>query len=154
MVREIREGVATNADTMKAKAKQYYAEAEKDALEFHSKGMQRLEEAAQAESEKNAKTLLEAKTLVDQLLSENQREADGKKITEQEKLNAVQAYAEAVIAANKGAMDGVMQADLMTKGYIVTLNEAGKVAIQTWDATAFGAEKAAASADKARKSYG
>lgn len=142
---------AVNADTMKAKAKQYYAEAENDALEFHSKGMQRLEEAAQAEAEKNAKTLLEAKTLVDQLLSENQREADGKKITEQEKLNAVQAYAEAAIAANKGAMDGVMQADLMTKGYIVTLNEAGKVAIQTWDATASGAEKAAASADKARK---
>lgn len=140
-----------NADTMKAKAKQYCVEAEKDALEFHSKGMQRLEEATQTESEKNAKTLLEAKTLVDQLLSENQREADGKKITEQEKLNAVQAYAESAIAANKGAMDGVMQADLMTKGYIVTMDQAGKVAVQAWDVNVTGAEKATVSADKARK---
>lgn len=142
---------AANADVMKAKAKEYYAEADRDAVAFESKGMQRLEEAAQTQEEKNAQTLLEAKSLVDQLLLEGQRELDGKKVTEQEKLDAVQAYAEAAIAANNGAMDGVMQADLMTKGYIVTLDEAGKVAIQTWDANARGAEKAVLSADKARK---
>ncbi|MCL6248048.1 tape measure protein [Acinetobacter sp. ANC 4945] len=142
---------ASNADLMKSKAKEYYAEADKDAVAFESKGLQRLEEAAQTQEEKNAQTLLEAKSLVDQLLLEGQRELDGKKVNEQEKLDAVQAYAEAAIAANNGAMDGVMQADLMTKGYIVTLDEAGKVAIQTWDANATGAEKAALSADKARK---
>lgn len=142
---------SANADVMKNKAKQYYAEADKDAVAFESKGMQRLEEAAQTQEEKNAQTLLEAKSLVDQLLLEGQRELDGKKVTEQEKLDAVQAYAEAAIAANNGAMDGVMQADLMTKGYIVTLDEAGKVAIQTWDANVTGAEKAVLSADKARK---
>ncbi|WP_180073694.1 MULTISPECIES: tape measure protein [unclassified Acinetobacter] len=142
---------ASNADLMKSKAKEYYAEADKDAVAFESKGLQRLEEAAQTQEEKNAQTLLEAKSLVDQLLLEGQRELDGKKVTEQEKLDAVQAYAEAAIAANSGAMDGVMQADLMTKGYIVTLDEAGKVAIQTWDANATGAEKAVLSADKARK---
>ncbi|MCL6237008.1 tape measure protein [Acinetobacter sp. ANC 5033] len=142
---------SANADVMKAKAKEYYAEADKDAVAFESKGMQRLEEAAQTQEEKNAQTLLEAKSLVDQLLLEGQRELDGKKVTEQEKLDAVQAYAEAAIAANNGAMDGVMQADLMTKGYIVTLDEAGKVAIQTWDANVTGAEKAVLSADKARK---
>lgn len=142
---------ASNADLMKSKAKEYYAEADKDAVAFESKGLQRLEEAAQTQEEKNAQTLLEAKSLVDQLLLEGQRELDGKKVTEQEKLDAVQAYAEAAIAANNDAMDGVMQADLMTKGYIVTLDEAGKVAIQTWDANATGAEKAALSADKARK---
>lgn len=142
---------SANADVMKAKAKEYYAEADKDAVAFESKGLQRLEEAAQTQEEKNAQTLLEAKSLVDQLLLEGQRELDGKKVTEQEKLDAVQAYAEAAIAANNGAMDGVMQADLMTKGYIVTLDEAGKVAIQTWDANVTGAEKAVLSADKARK---
>ncbi len=142
---------SANADVMKAKAKEYYAEADRDAVAFESKGMQRLEEAAQTQEEKNAQTLLEAKSLVDQLLLEGQRELDGKKVTEQEKLDAVQAYAEAAIAANNGAMDGVMQADLMTKGYIVTLDEAGKVAIQTWDANVTGAEKAVLSADKARK---
>ncbi|OOV81395.1 tape measure protein [Acinetobacter sp. ANC 5600] len=142
---------SANADVMKAKAKEYYAEADRDAVAFESKGMQRLEEAAQTQEEKNAQTLLEAKSLVDQLLLEGQRELDGKKVTEQEKLDAVQAYAEAAIAANNGAMDGVMQADLMTKGYIVTLDEAGKVAIQTWDANVTGAEKAVLLADKARK---
>jgi tape measure domain-containing protein len=142
---------ASNADAMKEKAKQYYAEAENDALAFHSKGMQRLAEAAQTEQEKNAQTLLEAKNLVDQLLLENQREVDGKKVTEQEKLNAIQAYAEAAITANKGVMDGTMQADLMTKGYIVTMDEAGKVSVNAWDAAAEGANKASGSADRARK---
>jgi tape measure domain-containing protein len=142
---------ASNADAMKEKAKQYYAEAENDALVFHSKGMQRLEEAAQTEQEKNAQTLLEAKNLVDQLLLENQREVDGKKVTEQEKLNAIQAYAEAAITANKGVMDGTMQADLMTKGYIVTMDEAGKVSVTAWDAAAAGADKVSGSADRARK---
>ncbi|MCW8041279.1 tape measure protein, partial [Acinetobacter entericus] len=142
---------ASNADAMKEKAKQYYAEAENDALVFHSKGMQRLEEAAQTEQEKNAQTLLKAKNLVDQLLLENQREVDGKKVTEQEKLNAIQAYAEAAITANKGVMDGTMQADLMTKGYIVTMDEAGKVSVTAWDAAAAGADKVSGSADRARK---
>lgn len=140
-----------NADAMKEKAKQYYLEAESGALEFQSKGLQRLEESARSEEEKNANTLIGAKTLVDQLLLENQREVDGKKATEQEKLNAVQTYAEAAIAANKGVMDGTMQADLMTKGYIVTMDEAGKVSITAWDAAASGADKASGSADRARK---
>ncbi len=34
-----------------------------------------------------------------------------------------------------------MQADLMTKGYIVTMNEAGKVSVEAWDAAAEGAER-------------
>ncbi|MFH7767768.1 tape measure protein, partial [Acinetobacter sp. BSP-28] len=142
---------AANADLMKDKAKQYYAEADREAQEFQSKGLQRLAEAAQTQAEKDAESVASSKAKLDQLLADQQAEVNGKKATESEKLSAVQAYAEAAIAANKGVMDGVMQADLLTKGYIVTLNQSGKVAVEAWSKSEGGAEKSAASADKARK---
>jgi len=142
---------AANADLMKDKAKKYYAEADREAQEFHSKGLQRLKEAAQTQTEKDAETVASSKAKLDQLLADQQTEVNGKKAAEQEKLDAVQAYAEAAIKANGGVMDGTMQADLMTKGYIVTMDQAGNVAVEGWKKAENGAEKSAASADKARK---
>lgn len=142
---------AANADLMKQKAKEYYAEADKDAQDFHSKGLQRLEEASKTQSEKDAESVASSKAKLEKLLADQTAEAEGKKASEQEKLKAVQDYAEAAIKANGGAMDGTMQADLMTKGYIVTMNEAGKVSVEAWGVAAEGAERNANMADKARK---
>ncbi|WP_180138285.1 tape measure protein [Acinetobacter sp. YH12043] len=134
---------AANADLMKDKAKEYYAEADREAQEFQSKGVQRLNEAAQTQGQKTAERLALSKQELEQLLSDQQSEVNGKKATESEKLNAVQAYAEAAIKANGGVMDGVMQADLLTKGYIVTIDEAGKVSIQAGQSAEQAAESAA-----------
>lgn len=142
---------AANADLMKQKAQEYYAAADKSAQEFQSRGMARLKEASQTQAEKDAEALASSKAKLEQLLADQNAELDGKKVTEQEKLKAVQAYAEAAIKANGGVMDGAMQADLMTKGYIVTMNDVGKVSVEAWNAAAEGAENSANMADKARK---
>ncbi|WP_180052058.1 tape measure protein [Acinetobacter sp. YH12099] len=142
---------AANADLMKQKAKEYYAEADRDAQGFKSKSIAAIEEISKTQTEKDAESVTSSKAKLEKLLADQTAEADGKKATEQEKLKAVQDYAEAAIRANGGAMDGTMQADLMTKGYIVTMNEAGKVSVEAWDAAAEGAEENANAADKARK---
>ena len=134
---------AANADLMKDKAKEYYAEADREAQNFQSKGVQRLNEAAQTQGQKTAERLALSKQELERLLSDQQSEVDGKKATESEKINAVQAYAEAAIKANGGVMDGVMQADLLTKGYIVTIDEAGKVSVQAGQSAEQAAESAA-----------
>src|SRR5690606_9957801 len=134
---------AANADLMKDKAKEYYAEADREAQNFQSKGVQRLNEAAQTQGQKTAERLALSKQELEQLLSDQQSEVNGKKATEQEKLKAVQDYAEAAIKANGGVMDGVMQADLLTKGYIVTIDEAGKVSVQAGQSAEQAAESAA-----------
>ncbi|WP_156189123.1 tape measure protein [Acinetobacter indicus] len=142
---------AANADLMKQKAKEYYAEADKDAQAFQSKGLQRLEEAAKTQAEKDAESVESSRAKLEQLLADQTAEVEGKKASESEKLKAVQAYAEAAIKANGGVMDGTMQADLMTKGYIVTMNDAGKVSVEAWDAAAESAERNADASVKARK---
>lgn len=142
---------AANADLMKQKAKEYYAEADKDAQDFHSKGLQRLDEASKTQTEKDAESVASSKAKLEKILADQTAEAEGKKASEQEKLKAVQDYAEAAIKANGGVMDGTMQADLMTKGYIVTMNEVGKVSVEAWDVAAEGAERNADASVKARK---
>lgn len=142
---------AANADLMSQKAKEHYAKADKDAQDFHSKGLQRLDEASKTQVEKDAESVASSKAKLEKLLADQTAEADGRKATEQEKLKAVQDYAEAAIKANGGVMDGTMQADLMTKGYIVTMNDAGKVSVEAWGAATEGAEENANAADKARK---
>ncbi len=142
---------AANADLMKQKAKEYYAEADRDAQGFKSKSIAAIEEISKTQTEKDAESVASSKAKLEKILADQTAEADGKKATEQEKLKAVQDYAEAAIRANGGAMDGTMQADLMTKGYIVTMNEAGKVSVEAWDVAAEGAERNANMADKARK---
>ncbi|WP_180079356.1 tape measure protein [Acinetobacter sp. YH12058] len=142
---------AANADLMKQKAKEYYAEADRDAQGFKSKSIAAIEEIGKTQTEKDAESVASSKAKLEKLLADQTAEAEGKKASEQEKLKAVQDYAEAAIKANGGAMDGTMQADLMTRGYIVTMNEAGKVSVEAWDAAAEGAEENANAADKARK---
>lgn len=142
---------AANADLMKQKAKEYYAEADRDAQGFKSKSIAAIEEIGKTQTEKDAESVASSKAKLEKLLADQTAEAEGKKASEQEKLKAVQDYAEAAIKANGGAMDGTMQADLMTKGYIVTMNEAGKVSVEAWDVAAEGAERNANMADKARK---
>ncbi|MCA4788988.1 tape measure protein [Acinetobacter towneri] len=142
---------AANADLMKQKAKEYYAEADRDAQGFKSKSIAAIEEIGKTQTEKDAESVASSKAKLEKLLADQTAEAEGKKASEQEKLKAVQDYAEAAIKANGGAMDGTMQADLMTKGYIVTMNEAGKVSVEAWDMAAEGAERNANMADKARK---
>ncbi|WBX37152.1 tape measure protein [Acinetobacter schindleri] len=142
---------AANADLMKQKAKEYYAEADRDAQGFKSKSIAAIEEIGKTQVEKDAESVASSKARLEKILADQTAEADGKKATEQEKLKAVQDYAEAAIKANGGVMDGTVQADLMTKGYIVTMNDAGKVSVEAWGAAADGAERNANMADKARK---
>ncbi|MFH7767777.1 tape measure protein, partial [Acinetobacter sp. BSP-28] len=70
--------------------------------------------------------------------------ATNKAALDKDMLGSAQDYAEAAIKANGGVMDGVMQADLLTKGYIVTIDQAGKVSVQAGESAAQSAENAKA----------
>lgn len=139
-------GVKTQAiadmEALANKAQEYYDRASKGAMDFQSKGMAAYSEISKTAEQKNDETLANAQATMEQLLALNQNEVGAKQATEDEKLKAVQAYAEAAVAANKGVMDGVMQADLITKGYIVTIDEAGKVSVQAGVSAAQAAENA------------
>lgn len=148
---DVREEALANLKVMQAKSEEYYQKASDGALNFKSKAVEAIEEIGKTQAQKDAEALASSKAKLDQLLSDQQTELNAKKVSEEEKLSAVQAYAEAAITANKGVMDGVIQADLMTKGYIVTLSEAGKVSVEAWAKAEVAIEGAAASADKARK---
>lgn len=100
------------------------------------------EDINKTQEQKNSESLAQSKATLDQMLANQQTETNSKKASEAEKLNAVTAYAEAAIKANNGVMDGVMQADLLTKGYIVTIDEAGKVSVQAGVSAAQAAENA------------
>lgn len=147
----VKEEAIANMNAMALKAEEFYQKASDGAMSFKSKTIEALDEISKTQDQKNAETLASSKATLDQLLANQLIEVEGKKTSEAEKLAAVQDYAEAAIKANHGVMDGVMQADLMTKGYIVTLSEAGKVSVEAWAKIEDGAEKTAASTDKARK---
>lgn len=138
-------------EVMTAKAQEYYKKSAEGAIEFKSAGVEAIRRIGLTQQVMNAESLASSKSTLDKLLADQKTEAEGKKASEDEKLAAIQKYAEAAIKANGGVMDGTMQADLMTKGYIVTLEEAGKVAVNTWDAAATGANKTSNETDKARK---
>ncbi|MEG0031771.1 tape measure protein [Acinetobacter sp.] len=130
---DVKQQAIADMDAMATKAQEYYKKASDGALEFKSKGVQALDEIGKTQDQKNAESLAQSKATLDQMLANQQSELNGKKITEDEKLKAVTAYAEAAIAANKGVMDGVMQADLIVKGYMVTMDQAGKVSVQAFN---------------------
>ncbi len=138
-------------EAMSAKAQEYYKKSADGAMEFKSAGVEAIRQIGLTQTEKDAESLASSKAKLDKLLVDQKTEVDGKKASEGEKLAAVQNYAEAAIKANGGVIDGTMQADLMTKGYIVTLDESGKVAVKAWDASATGASKTSNETDKARK---
>lgn len=130
---DVKQQAIADMDAMATKAQEYYKKASDGALEFKSKGVQALDEIGKTQDQKNAESLAQSKATLDQMLANQQSELNGKKVTEDEKLKAVTAYAEAAIAANKGVMDGMMQADLIAKGYMVTTDQAGKVSVQAFN---------------------
>jgi len=130
---DVKQQAIADMDAMATKAQEYYKKASDGALEFKSKGVQALDEIGKTQDQKNAESLAQSKATLDQMLSNQQSELNGKKVTEDEKLKAVMAYAEAAIAANKGVMDGMMQADLIAKGYMVTMDQTGKVSVQAFN---------------------
>ncbi|MDO3665343.1 tape measure protein [Acinetobacter higginsii] len=138
-------------ELMSAKAQEYYKKSSDGAMEFKSAGVEAIRQIGLTQTEKDAESIASSKIKLEKLLADQKSEVDGKKATEEEKLSAVQKYAEAAIKANGGVIDGTMQADLMTKGYIVTLEETGKVAVKAWGDTETGANKASNETDKARK---
>lgn len=130
---DVKQQAIADMDAMATKAQEYYKKASDGALEFKSKGVQALDEIGKTQDQKNAESLAQSKATLDQMLANQQSELNGKKVTEDEKLKVVTAYAEAAIAENKGVMDGVMQADLIAKGYMVTMDQAGKVSVQAFN---------------------
>lgn len=139
---DTKQQIISEMNEMGVKAQEWYDKASNGATNFQSKGVAAIEEISKTQKQKNSESLAQSKETLDQLLANQQAETNGKKASEAEKLNAVTAYAEAAIKANNGVMDGVMQADLITKGYIVTIDEAGKVSVQAGVSAAQAAENA------------
>jgi len=148
---DVKQQAIADMDAMATKAQEYYKKASDGALEFKSKGVQALDEIGKTQDQKNAESLAQSKATLDQMLANQQSELNGKKVTEDEKLKAVTAYAEAAIAANKGVMDGVMQADLIAKGYMVTMDQTGKVSVQAFNQATDGANNTGKALVQARK---
>ena len=132
------------SDRMFAQAEKNIGEVKKLSEEHEWAVVKTYKKIGETQEESNQRQLTESQKTLDQLLADQQTEVNGKKVTEAEKLSAVQTYAEAAIKANGGVMDGVMQADLLTKGYIVTIDEAGKVSVQAGESAAQAAENAKA----------
>ncbi|MGF2683431.1 tape measure protein [Acinetobacter johnsonii] len=139
---EAKERAFKDFQDLTAKSDEYYQRADALAMGFESKRKIAADEISKTQDQKNAESLAQSKATLDQMLANQQTETNSKKVSEAEKLSAVQAYAEAAIKANNGVMDGVMQADLITKGYIVTIDEAGKVSVQAGVSAAQAAENA------------
>lgn len=148
---DVKTQAIADMEALANKAQEYYDRASKGAMDFQSKGMAAYSEISKTAEQKNAETLANAQATMEQLLALNQNEVGAKQATEDEKLKAVQAYAEAAVAANNGVLDGVLQADLMTKGYIVTMDQAGKVSVEAWQKNADAATDTVNEADRARK---
>ncbi|QTD63173.1 tape measure protein [Acinetobacter towneri] len=148
---DTKQQLISEMNEMAQKAQDWYNKASNGATDFKSKGIAAIEEISKTQTEKDAESVASSKAKLDKLLADQAAEVDGKKASEQEKLKAIQDYAEAAIKANGGVMDGTMQADLMTKGYIVTMNEVGKVSVKAWDVAAEGAERNADASVQARK---
>lgn len=138
-----------NMNAMSLKAQEYYEKASQGALEFKSKGEQAWNDISKTQKEKDVEAVISSKEKLDQLLADQQSEVTGKKVSEQAKIDAVKDYAEAAIKANNGVMDGTIQADLLTQGYIVTLNQAGQVSVETWEKIKDGADQVGLSAQDA-----
>lgn len=118
---------AANADLMKDKAKQYYAEADKEAMGFKSKYVERLEEMSKTEQQKNQEKADSAKATLDKIDADETASA-------QNRIKAAQDYANAAIAANEGVLSEQLKSELAAKGYAVAMDEAGKVTVTAMDA--------------------
>lgn len=97
----------------------------------------------QARKDGNQSTIDSIIQKSNELEGREKEHAANKATLDKDMLASAQDYAEAAIKANGGVMDGVMQADLLTKGYIVTIDEAGKVSVQAGQSAEQAAESAA-----------
>lgn len=121
---------AQNAsDRMFAQAEKNGSEAVKLANDHKWAVVDAYNEIGKTQKERDADAVASSKAKLDQLLADQKAEVDGKKVSEDEKIAAVTAYAEAAIKANNGVLDGTVQAELTAKGYMVTLDQAGKVVV-------------------------
>lgn len=118
---------AANADLMKDKAEQYYTEADKQAMEFKSKYVKRLEEMSKTEQQKNQEKADSAKATLEKIDADETASA-------QNRIKAAQDYANAAIAANEGVLSEQLKSELAAKGYAVAMDEAGKVTVTAMDA--------------------
>lgn len=125
----LKEEAIASMTAMQAKSEEFYQKASDGAINFKSKAVEALDDIGKTQQQKDNEAVASSKAKLNQILSDLQAEVSGKKISEDEKLQAVQAYAEAAIKANKGVIDGVMQADLISKGYMISLDETGKIAV-------------------------
>ena len=148
------------SDRMFAQAEKNSSEAVKLAENHKWAVVKTYEDIGKTQEQKDKEAVASSKAKLDQLLADQNTEATAKKNTEAEKIKAVQAYAEAAIAANKGVMDGTVQADLLAKGYMVTLDQSGKVAVaslaeakKTSEETAKANELAVGRAKQAETDY-
>ncbi len=148
---DTKQQIISEMNEMGVKAQEWYDKASNGATNFQSKGVAAIEEISKTQKQKNSESLAQSKATLDQLLADQQAETNGKKASEAEKMSAVQAYAEAAIKANGGVMDGVMQADLIAKGYMVTMDQAGKVSVQAFNQATDGANNTGKALVQARK---
>lgn len=132
------------SDRMFAQAEKNAQQAVKLSEEHKWAVIETYNDIGKTQLQKDQEAVASSKAKLEELLKDQKTEVDGKKQSESEKLRAVQEYAEAAIKANGGVVDGTVQADLMTKGYIVTLDQAGKVSVQAWDASGKASQQAAA----------
>ena len=106
--------------------------ANEQALAFKSMSRQALDDMQKTEQQKNAQSVADAKATMDKLFELNQQAVLDTKESEQEKLTAVQAYAQKAIDANAGVVSEQLRLELATKNYIATVNDAGDVVVEAF----------------------
>lgn len=177
---DVSKDFAAQAEILGAKARDYYTKADKMAMDFQSKTIQNLNEAAKTVEQKNAEKLASNKSTLEKLAADEtkalaeqaannekrkQLEVDlgrakvannesaiteiRKQLTQldesddafsksnisrqDEKLKAAVAFAEASIEGNNKVLSGQAQAELAAKGFITTIDSAGKVTVKAFD---------------------
>lgn len=129
----------------------HYQRASDGAMEFKSKGVEALNEINKTQKEKDAEALESSKQKLDKLLADQKTEVDGKKSSEEDKVKAVQDYADEAVKANNGVLDSAVQLDLQSKGYMVTLDSAGKVVVTSMAAAKQATEENAKATELAQE---
>ena len=138
-------------EELASKAQEYYQKASNGALEFKSKGIEAIGEISKTQKEEDAEALESSKQKLDKLLADQKTEVDGKKASEADKVKAVQAYADEAVKANNGVLDSAVQLDLQSKGYMVTLDSAGKVVVASMAAAKQATEENAKATELAKE---
>lgn len=138
-------------EELSKKAQEYYKKASDGAIEFRSKGLEAAEDIGKTQKEKDADAVVSSKQKLYKLLEDQKTEVDGKKSSEEEKVKAVQAYADEAVKANNGVLDSAVQLDLQSKGYMVTLDSAGKVVVASMAAAKQATEENAKATELAKE---